>query len=120
MQPRQLLPPEAFISLEEIIAEDAYDEGLRIICVSYPWLEVGISLASHIDYLGLSEILHATHSACGCLCTQPGHPDPKRFNLGKIAFVLKKYLAKGGRWAVFWEYLRWDPNCQFEFGTCSH
>mmetsp|Transcript_74121 Transcript_74121/g.222780 ORF Transcript_74121/g.222780 Transcript_74121/m.222780 type:complete len:250 (+) Transcript_74121:264-1013(+) len=34
---------------------------------------------------------------------EPGHPDPKRFNLNKIAFVLKKYLAKGGRWAVSWD-----------------
>eukprot|EP00966_Prymnesium_polylepis_P271840 6280463-Prymnesium_polylepis.1 len=40
MQPRQLLPPEAFISLEELMAEDAHLEGLRILCVSYPWLEV--------------------------------------------------------------------------------
>eukprot|EP00966_Prymnesium_polylepis_P021952 504488-Prymnesium_polylepis.1 len=39
MQPRQLLPPEAFISLEDIMAENAYEYGLRIICVSYPWLE---------------------------------------------------------------------------------
>eukprot|EP00966_Prymnesium_polylepis_P135587 3134357-Prymnesium_polylepis.1 len=51
------------------------------------------------------------HPDAFCLCTQPGHPDPKRFNLDKIAFALKKYLADGGRWAVFWEYLRWDLNC---------
>ena len=40
IQPRQLLPAKAFISLDEIRAQDAYAEGLRIICVSYPWLQV--------------------------------------------------------------------------------
>eukprot|EP00966_Prymnesium_polylepis_P288080 6653735-Prymnesium_polylepis.1 len=91
------------------MAEDACDYGLRIICVSYLWLEVHLTGISHRLLRALRDTPWATHSACvpvytawppRCIFpmyTQPGHPDPKRFNLDKIAFVLKKYLAKGGR-----------------------
>ena len=40
MQPRQLMPPEAFIRLDELMAEGAVSAGLRLLCVSYPWLQV--------------------------------------------------------------------------------
>eukprot|EP00966_Prymnesium_polylepis_P005878 134291-Prymnesium_polylepis.1 len=40
MQPRQLLPPEAFLRLDELMAEKAFVQGLRLLCVSYPWLQV--------------------------------------------------------------------------------
>ena len=40
IMPRQLLPPEAFISLEELKAENKVDAGLRVLCISYPWLQV--------------------------------------------------------------------------------
>ena len=33
IQPRQLLPAEAFLSLGVIKEQDAYNDGLRIICV---------------------------------------------------------------------------------------
>eukprot|EP00966_Prymnesium_polylepis_P246265 5696003-Prymnesium_polylepis.1 len=67
MQPRQLLPPEAFISLDEIKAEGVCFSGLRIFCISYPWLEVCQSL----DTLPLS-YLHS--KLCGCLAHSPTTP----------------------------------------------
>ena len=40
IQPRQLLPPEAFVRLDELMAENAVTFGLRLLCASYPWLQV--------------------------------------------------------------------------------
>eukprot|EP00966_Prymnesium_polylepis_P250617 5795357-Prymnesium_polylepis.1 len=91
IMPRQLLPPEAFISLQELKAENTVDAGLRVLCISYPWLQV-CSLFAVCD----PPQCHNT--------AQPDNPDPRRFNLNKLAFVLKAFLSRGGRWAVFWDF----------------
>ena len=43
--PRQLLPPKAFLSLEVLQAQEIHEEGLRLLCVSYPWLQVRVAFA---------------------------------------------------------------------------
>ena len=63
--PRQTLPPEAFISLQEIKAEESVSGGLRILCVSYPWLCARLSLKP----CGV-----ALPTPCPCTHTNKGHP----------------------------------------------
>eukprot|EP00966_Prymnesium_polylepis_P193316 4480650-Prymnesium_polylepis.1 len=102
MQPRQLLPPEAFISLEESAGEQGLPHHQRLVL-----LAGGVCHTTHrLNTVALPKTSQGSETLPTprlCLCPQPGHPDPKRFNLNKIAFVLKKYLAKGGRWAVSWD-----------------
>ena len=89
---RQALPPEAFLSMEEIKSSSSKVEGLQIICLSYMWLQ------------------------------PPEHPDPKRSTLKLLVEWLESKLRDGTRqgdvlikypkWAVFWDYasLHQHPN----------
>ena len=81
LAPRQLLPPEAFATVEEVIAAttdgDPFATSLPIICISYPWLT-------------------------------PDHPDPFGENLAKIGKALRLMLAEEvkrcPRYFVMWDW----------------
>ena len=76
---RQELPPEAFLSLNELKAACVAHKSLclPIVILSYPWLE-------------------------------PSHPDSKGFTLRLLAGVLNTMLVHAPAWfprvGVFWEY----------------
>ena len=79
IQPRQQLPPEAFVSLDQLKAACVAHKSLclPVVVLSYPWLE-------------------------------PTHPDSKGHTLRMLASVLKTMLQHAPAWfpriGVFWDY----------------
>lgn len=84
IEKRQSLPPEAFVSLSEIVSagilEIPLKGGLRIIALSYGWLH-------------------------------PDHPDPQRAHLERVVHVLRAFIkadkdcGRSGEFGVVWDYM---------------
>jgi len=90
--PRQALPPEAFLALQEIQAAtglNSRDRGLPIISVSHIWASVS-------------------------------HPDPKGFHLRKLCRTLRVLLAEGGpedQLAIFIDFCCIHQACRDSSGA---
>ncbi|CAK0897225.1 unnamed protein product, partial [Prorocentrum cordatum] len=91
LEPRQALPPTAFMPHSgvkaAIIVKGAEEPRLHIVCVSHCWL-------------------------------QANHPDPHCHNLRILGRVLQLWLAYySGRWAVFMDFCCIHQNCRDHEGA---